>query len=115
MYVYIFSCAEERSTCFSVYFRIFLQRPALRASSGFVIGPPKKGATDDVLFDKEASSKSLCIGDLFVDPSKRLKSKKARAPRASGFSRSMGVQTAHGLHLGGMEARTEQNRTLSAV
>ena len=79
MYVYIFSCAEERSTCFSVYFRIFLQRPALRASSGFVIGPPKKGATDDVLFDKEASSKSLCIGDLFVDPSKRLKSKKARA------------------------------------
>jgi hypothetical protein len=42
----------------------------------FVIGPPKKGATDDVLFDKEASSKSLCIGDLFVDPSKRLKSKK---------------------------------------
>ena len=27
-------------------------------------------------------------------------------PRASGFSRSMGVQTAHGLLLGGMEART---------
>ena len=36
-------------------------------------------------------------------------------PRASGFSRNMGVQTAHGLLLGGMEARTEQNRTLTLL
>ena len=36
-------------------------------------------------------------------------------PRASGFSRSMGVQTAHGLLLGGMEARTEQNIPLESI
>jgi len=37
----------------------------------FVIGPPKKGATDDVLF---MAMPPLCCGDPFIDPSKRLKS-----------------------------------------
>lgn len=40
---------------------------------GFVIGPPRKGATDDVLF---MAMPPLCLGDPFVDPSKRLKKAK---------------------------------------